>query len=122
MGLTATHIIDTARPFLRQGTPLRGETMRPSEQTVELRVSPALPQPRFGSVTSAAGLASRLVCKFLEWFGSLGVFSWQVLKAAVTPPYEWQELIRQLDEVGSKSLPLVVMAGAAIGVIISLGL
>ena len=96
--------------------------MRPSEQTVELRVSPALPQPRFGSVTSAAGLASRLVCKFLEWFGSLGVFSWQVLKAAVTPPYEWQELIRQLDEVGSKSLPLVVMAGAAIGVIISLGL
>jgi ABC transport permease subunit len=34
--------------------------------------------------------------------------------------YEWRELIRQLDEVGSKSLPLVAMAGAAIGVIISL--
>jgi len=43
-----------------------------------------------------------------------------VLRAAVTPPYEWRELIRQLDEVGSKSLPLVAMAGAAIGVILSL--
>ena len=50
----------------------------------------------------------------------LGIFSWQVLKAAVTPPYEWRELIRQLDEVGSKSLPLVAMAGAAIGVVISM--
>jgi phospholipid/cholesterol/gamma-HCH transport system permease protein len=57
---------------------------------------------------------------FFEWFGSLGIFSWLVLRAAVTPPYEWRELIRQLDEVGSKSLPLVAMAGAAIGVVISL--
>ena len=31
-----------------------------------------------------------------------------------------RELIRQLDEVGSKSLPLVAMAGSAIGVILSL--
>jgi phospholipid/cholesterol/gamma-HCH transport system permease protein len=57
---------------------------------------------------------------FFEWFGSLGIFSWRVLRAAVTPPYEWRELVRQLDEVGSKSLPLVALAGAAIGVVISL--
>ena len=43
-----------------------------------------------------------------------------MLKAAVTPPFEWRELIRQLDEVGSKSLPLVALAGGAIGVVISL--
>ena len=61
-----------------------------------------------------------LVSGLFEWFGSLGIFSWQVLKAAVTPPFEWRELIRQLDEVGSKSLPLVALAGAAIGVVISL--
>ena len=41
-------------------------------------------------------------------------------RAAVTPPYEWRELIRQLDEVGSKSLPLVALAGAAIGVVLSM--
>ena len=57
---------------------------------------------------------------FFEWFGSLGIFSWRVLRAAATPPFEWRELIRQLDEVGSKSLPLVALAGAAIGVVISL--
>ncbi len=61
-----------------------------------------------------------MVSGLFEWFGSLGIFSWQVLKAAVTPPFEWRELIRQLDEVGSKSLPLVALAGAAIGVVISL--
>lgn len=61
-----------------------------------------------------------IVSDFFEWFGSLGVFFWQVLKAAVTPPYEWRELIRQLDEVGSKSLPLVAMAGASIGAVLSM--
>ncbi len=57
---------------------------------------------------------------FLEWFGNLGIFFWQVLKAVVTPPYEWRELIRQMDEVGSKSLPLVALAGAAVGVVLSM--
>jgi phospholipid/cholesterol/gamma-HCH transport system permease protein len=67
-----------------------------------------------------ANFATALFLGFFEWFGSLGIFSWRVLSAAVTPPYEWRELIRQLDEVGSKSLPLVALAGAAIGVVISL--
>jgi phospholipid/cholesterol/gamma-HCH transport system permease protein len=57
---------------------------------------------------------------FLEWFGDLGVFFWQVLRAAVTPPFEFRELFRQLDDIGSKSLPLVAAAGAAIGVVLSL--
>lgn len=71
-------------------------------------------------IPSAASFAGGLFGGFFEWFGSLGIFSWQVMKAAVTPPYEWRELLRQLDEVGSKSLPLVALAGAAIGVVISL--
>ena len=57
---------------------------------------------------------------FLEWFGHLGLFFWQVARAAVTPPFEFQELFRQLDEIGSKSLPLVALAGAATGVVLSL--
>jgi phospholipid/cholesterol/gamma-HCH transport system permease protein len=57
---------------------------------------------------------------FFEWFGNLGIFFWKVLRAAVTPPYEWRELIRQLDEIGAKSFPLVALAGAAIGVVVSL--
>jgi phospholipid/cholesterol/gamma-HCH transport system permease protein len=71
-------------------------------------------------VSSAVDLATGLVDGFFEWFGSLGIFFWQVLRAAVTPPYEWRELIRQLDEVGSKSLPLVALAGAAVGAVLSM--
>jgi phospholipid/cholesterol/gamma-HCH transport system permease protein len=58
--------------------------------------------------------------QFFEWFGELGIFFWKVLRSGLTPPYEWRELVRQLDEVGSMSLPLVAAAGAAIGVVISM--
>ena len=57
---------------------------------------------------------------FFEWFGNLGIFAWQVARAAATPPYEWKELVSQLDEIGSKSLPLVALAGSAIGVVLSM--
>ena len=57
---------------------------------------------------------------FLEWFGELGVFVWRVMRSAVRRPFEGRELIRQLDEVGSKSLPLVALAGAAIGAVLAL--
>lgn len=60
------------------------------------------------------------VGRFLEWFGNLGIFFWQVLRAAITPPFEFREFFRQLDDVGSKSLPLVALAGAATGVVLSL--
>jgi phospholipid/cholesterol/gamma-HCH transport system permease protein len=61
-----------------------------------------------------------LINEFFGWFGELGIFFWQVLRAAVTPPFEFREFFRQLDEIGSKSLPLVALAGAAIGVVLSL--
>jgi phospholipid/cholesterol/gamma-HCH transport system permease protein len=61
-----------------------------------------------------------LINRLLEWFGDLGLFAWQVMRAAVRRPFEGRELIRQLDEIGSKSLPLVALAGAAIGAVLSL--
>ena len=82
--------------------------------------SPLIPEPPFKLMLSVADSAMNLVNNLFEWFGSLGIFSWKVLQAAVTPPYEWRELIRQLDEVGSKSFPLIALAGAAIGVVISM--
>src|ERR1700760_1172655 len=63
-----------------------------------------------------------LVLSALEWFGHTGQFSLRVIKAAIAPPYEGKELLRQMDEVGAKSLPLVALAGAAIGVVLSLHL
>jgi phospholipid/cholesterol/gamma-HCH transport system permease protein len=55
-----------------------------------------------------------------EWFGELGLFCIRLLRTALAPPYEFRELLRQCDEIGSKSLPLVALAGAAIGVVLSL--
>jgi phospholipid/cholesterol/gamma-HCH transport system permease protein len=65
-------------------------------------------------------LPRRFLVSVFEWFGELGVFCWQLLRAALTPPYEFREFFRQCDEIGSKSLPLVALAGAATGVVMSL--
>ena len=62
----------------------------------------------------------RLLLRFFEWFGEIGYFCVQMVKGAVTPPYEVKELLRQMDQIGAKSLPLVALAGAAIGVVLSL--
>jgi phospholipid/cholesterol/gamma-HCH transport system permease protein len=71
-------------------------------------------------MSSLAISRTGLINGFFEWFGELGLFSWRVLRAAVTPPFEFRELVRQIDEIGSKSFPLVALAGAAIGAIFAL--
>jgi phospholipid/cholesterol/gamma-HCH transport system permease protein len=71
-------------------------------------------------LSSVVSSAKALINGFFEWFGELGLFSWQVVRAMATPPFEFRELGRQLDEIGSKSLPLVALAGAAIGTVLSL--
>jgi phospholipid/cholesterol/gamma-HCH transport system permease protein len=60
------------------------------------------------------------VASGLEWFGEFGVFCGRVARAAFTLPFEWSEFLRQMDSAGSKSLPLVALAGAATGVVLSL--
>lgn len=73
-----------------------------------------------GGMRNHLPVAKNLVVSFLEWFGEMGVFSGRLVRAVLTPPYEGRELLRQLDEVGSKSLLLVALAGAATGVVLSL--
>jgi len=77
---------------------------------------PSSPEQRAATVNSSNGAVSQ----FLQWFGDLAIFFWQVVRAGVTPPFEFRELFRQLDEIGSKSFPLVALAGAATGVVLSL--
>ncbi|PYP90260.1 MAG: ABC transporter permease [Blastocatellia bacterium AA13] len=72
-----------------------------------------------GPGDSSTGLRSA-ASRGLEWFGDIGVFSWSLIKDALTPPYELRELIRLMDEIGARSLPLVALAGSAIGVVLSL--
>jgi phospholipid/cholesterol/gamma-HCH transport system permease protein len=75
-----------------------------------------------GTTSSTVAIPPRpnFATQTLEWFGEFGAFVWSVAKSAVKPPYEFKEFIRQLDEVGAKSVPLVIMAGAAVGVVLAL--
>jgi len=57
---------------------------------------------------------------FIEWVGELAIFCGRVARAAVSRPFEFRELLRQMDSIGAKSLPLVALAGAATGVVLSL--
>ncbi len=94
---------------------MNGQAITPSPEML-----PAIPGHSSAHPPRPAIPTVGLVNGFFEWFGGLGTFSWRVLRAAVTPPYEWRELIRQLDEVGSQSLPLVALAGAAVGAVLSM--
>src|SRR3984893_9658038 len=64
--------------------------------------------------------STSFLVRFFEWFGDLGFFCFQLVRAGLLPPYEAREFAHQLDELGSKSLPLVTLAGAATGVVLSL--
>jgi phospholipid/cholesterol/gamma-HCH transport system permease protein len=79
----------------------------------------SLPQPSV-AIRSAAAAIWNPINGLLVWFGELGMFIWQVLRSTTRRPFEGLELLRQLDEVGSKSLPMVAMAGAAIGAVLAL--
>jgi phospholipid/cholesterol/gamma-HCH transport system permease protein len=72
------------------------------------------------SVADAGEPARDLSVLFFEWFGNLGSFTARVFRSMIAPPYEWRELIRQLDIIGPGSLPLVALAGAATGVVMAL--
>ncbi len=54
-----------------------------------------------------------------EWVGELGIFVSRTVRAVASGPFEGRELIRQIDEMGSKSFPLVALAGGAIGAVLS---
>ena len=74
----------------------------------------------FASPAARSLRAGNIVVAVFEWIGELGMFCARMFRAALTPPWEIREFIRQCDEIGSKSLPLVALAGAATGVVLSL--
>jgi phospholipid/cholesterol/gamma-HCH transport system permease protein len=57
---------------------------------------------------------------FVEWFGELSLFCGRVARATFRAPWEIREFLRQMDAIGSKSFPLVALAGAATGIVLSL--
>lgn len=61
-----------------------------------------------------------LLISLFAWVGDVFLFGVRALYEAVLPPYEIKETWRHVYEIGWRSLPLVVLAGLAIGVVLSM--
>ncbi|HEX4169706.1 MAG TPA: ABC transporter permease [Bryobacteraceae bacterium] len=57
--------------------------------------------------------------RYLEFIGDVGLFAWLAARRAFLRPFEFLTIWRQIDEVGWKSLPLVVSSGFAVGLVLT---
>ena len=71
-------------------------------------------------LTEGSSDFGRPLYNLVERCGDFGFFSWRIIKAIFSRPFEGTEFVRQLDAIGAKSLPLVALAGAATGIVLSL--
>ncbi len=58
--------------------------------------------------------------KAIGWIGDLSSFGVRALRASIRPPFEFEQIIRQMYEFGARSLPLIGAAGFAVGAVMSM--
>jgi phospholipid/cholesterol/gamma-HCH transport system permease protein len=58
--------------------------------------------------------------RILAVVGHSARFTGRVLAEAVRPPYELREIVRQLFELGCRSVPLIAASGFAVGIVLSM--
>ncbi|HZM62873.1 MAG TPA: ABC transporter permease, partial [Vicinamibacterales bacterium] len=61
-----------------------------------------------------------LILLWLEAVGRGSQFAFRAFRGMFLPPYEIQETLRQLFELGSRSVPLIAVSGLAVGVVLSM--
>lgn len=64
--------------------------------------------------TGAAVLAG------FRWIGDLALFGFKAIRESFRPPFEGREILRQIFEVGWRSLPLIAASGLAVGTVLSM--
>jgi phospholipid/cholesterol/gamma-HCH transport system permease protein len=60
------------------------------------------------------------IVTFLESAGEFGLFGARAIRDAFRRPFEVQEIGRQIIEIGSRSVPLIIPCGIALGIVMSL--
>ena len=58
--------------------------------------------------------------RFFLFVGQVASFGLRALRDVLRPPLEWKFLLRQFQEIGVESLPLVLASGLALGVVMTL--
>jgi phospholipid/cholesterol/gamma-HCH transport system permease protein len=61
-----------------------------------------------------------MATRVLILIGRAAQFAGRVMVEAVRPPYELRETLRQLFELGCRSIPLIAASGFAVGVVLSM--
>jgi phospholipid/cholesterol/gamma-HCH transport system permease protein len=61
-----------------------------------------------------------LLLYWLDVVGRGSQFAFRAVRAIFVPPYEIQETLRQLFELGCRSVPLIAVSGFAVGVVLSM--
>lgn len=61
-----------------------------------------------------------MIAAALSGAGEFCLFGLRVIRDVVRPPYEIQETMRQLHELGLRSAPLIAVSGLAVGVVLSM--
>src|ERR1700678_1596752 len=57
---------------------------------------------------------------FFTFIGEVSFFGLKALVDAFRPPFEWEVFIYEIEEIGWRSLPLILAAGFALGVVLSM--
>jgi phospholipid/cholesterol/gamma-HCH transport system permease protein len=58
--------------------------------------------------------------KFFTFIGEVSSFGLKALVVAFWPPFEWEFFMTQIEEIGWRSLSLILAAGFALGVVLSM--
>lgn len=61
----------------------------------------------------------RLLQGYLDFVGKVGQFAFLAVRRAILPPFEFRMIWRQIEEVGWKSLLLIISCGFAVGMVLS---
>lgn len=62
----------------------------------------------------------RSLTSWLAGAGDAAIFAGRALIESLRPPYEGRETLRQLFELGCRSVPLIAVSGFAVGVVLSM--
>jgi phospholipid/cholesterol/gamma-HCH transport system permease protein len=66
------------------------------------------------------GISDSVFNKFFLEVSSLTIFTLRFFKEVLTPPYEFNEIIKQSFLIGYKSLPLIAITGFIIGLVLTI--
>jgi len=63
---------------------------------------------------------TKLITDFFSDIGNMAIFVKQVFKETFSRDFEFREFLRQCYEIGNKSLPLIAITGAIMGVVLTI--